>query len=224
MRFHVVPAVPAVPAVPEVCAVPAVPVVPVPEVCMVPCGSELVPIPVWNCIEPHMRLVQLFSVFAVPQFQFGYSPELNQMWIYFGQDLGPILNLDLDFGSRIRIVRHFALNQKIRFIIMYTRKKNFLKHILETLIFVQILVLNARASDFSSLLKVGHAVEHINHDIVVGLCSESLVRLSCYIYRADGKKVFDSHVNQTLNHELSEKTTRPRLSESQLGKIGILSL
>ena len=61
-------------------------------------------------------------------------------------------------------------------------------------LFVRMLVFHVRPSNFlGSLFKVRHFMGCINHDIVVGLCSELLMRLSYYINLGYGKK-FISYV------------------------------
>ena len=44
----------------------AIPAVPIPKNTAVLCGSDAVPIPVWNCTEPHFGFMRFYAVFAVP--------------------------------------------------------------------------------------------------------------------------------------------------------------
>ena len=65
--------------IPAVLAILAVPVVPIPKSTVVLCGSDVVPIPVWNRIELQCSFIQFYVVFAVPAVPVRESPMLNIM-------------------------------------------------------------------------------------------------------------------------------------------------
>ena len=61
-----------------------------------------------------------------------------------------------------------------------------------------LIVFTSDYQTFCNLFKVrGHFIGCINHDIVIGLCSELLVGLIYYIHPGYGKKCMVSHADRT---------------------------
>ena len=92
----------------------------------------------------------------------------------------PISNLNLGFSFGVQSYK--AINRKINL----QRQKVTFAHAYNGVLFqcYCFAYFYVRPSDFCSLFKVRHVIGCINNDIVVGLWSELLMRLSYYIHQS----------------------------------------